>query len=329
MIVVTGGAGFIGSALVWALNKRGEKNIIIVDQVDNVEKEHNIAPLNYVKIVGITNFLTDLEGGAYDTEGIGAIFHLGACSDTTEKDWNYLLQNNVSYTKSIISWCAKHKVRCIYASSAAVYGNGEKGFSDDISLFDELKPLNLYGQSKLDVDIWARDEGYLTSAVGLRYFNVFGPNEYHKEHMRSVIAKKFDQLTSTGIVELFKSNNTAFKDGEFTRDFIYIKDAVAATLYFYDHAEHAGVYNVGRGEEVSWNKVANAMFEAVGQPPHITYIDMPEQVRDQYQYRTRADISKLRQVGYSDPTMPVSKAIHEYVRSYLQPHKHLGAENIH
>lgn len=324
MIIITGGAGFIGSSLLWALNERGETNILLVDDIDHDEKEHNIAYLAYDRLMGIDEFREEVHQGAFDTQGVKALFHLGACSDTTKKNWNFLKDRNIAYSQDIIRWCTDRGVRCIYASSGAVYGDGSHGYSDDHALFDVLKPLNLYGKSKLDVDIWARDGGYLNTVVGLRYFNVFGPNEYHKEHMRSVIAKKFSEIQDKGRMTLFQSDNEQFKDGEQTRDFIYIKDALEATLFFLDHPEIVGVYNVGTGKEEPWNAVAKAMFTALKKEPVIEYIPMPKELHQQYQYRTKADMRKLDSVGFSHTAMPLHGAIREYIQEYLVPHQHLG-----
>lgn len=323
MIVVTGGAGFIGSASVAALNQQGKTDILIVDEVDHERKERNIGHLQYERLVGIAAFRESLLRGDFDG-GVEAIIHLGACSDTTEQDWEFLQDNNVEYTKDIIRWSSDHSVRCLYASSAAIYGDGKLGFSDDHKLFNQFTPLNLYGKSKLLVDIWARDGGYLKSVTGLRYFNIYGPNEWHKEHMRSVICKKFDELQHGGVISLFKSEDAAYGDGEQERDFLYITDAVAITLYLLDHAEAAGVFNIGAGVIHTWNEVARAMFTAIKKDPQITYIDMPKHLVNQYQYHTQADLSKLIAAGYTNPAMSLPDAIKEYVQEYLLPDQHLG-----
>lgn len=324
MVIVTGGAGFIGSALVWALNKRGEENIVIVDEVDHEEKESNIGHLRYEERIGIKDFREQLLQGEFNDKGVRAVLHMGACSDTTEIDWEYLKDNNVEYSQDIIRWCVDQGVRCIYASSAATYGDGSKGYSDEHELFDDLEPLNLYGKSKLLVDIWTRDSGYLTAVVGLRYFNVFGPNEYHKEHMRSVITKRYQDIAAGQPMRLFKSDRPELADGEQKRDFMYIKDAVEATLFFLDTPDLSGVFNVGTGQARTWNDVAKAMFVALGKEPRIEYIDMPENLRGQYQNFTRADIGKLRAVGYGHSTMELEDAINEYITEYLVRSRHLG-----
>lgn len=325
MIIVTGGAGLIGSATVWALNERGRDDIVIVDDVDHEEKEHNIGHLKYDQLVGIADFRKQLLAGEWDNQDIEAIIHLGACSSTTEKNWDYLLDNNVEYTKDIIRWCADHGVRCVYASSAATYGNGEKGYDDDHALFNDLVPLNLYGKSKLLVDIWARDGGYLDRAVGLRYFNVFGPNEWHKGAMKSVMATKYPELAEGKPVTLFRSYKEGYGDGEQKRDFVYVKDAVRATLFFIDNPQSSGVFNVGMGVARSWLDVARAMFAALEQPEHIEFIDMPDGLKDQYQYFTQANIKKLTAAGFDgEANYSLEDAVREYIIQYLQPHLHLG-----
>lgn len=324
MIVITGGAGFIGSALLWALNKQGREDIILVDEINHDEKEHNLAPLHYDERVGIVDFRRKLKAGEYDDTGIEAVFHLGACSNTTEQNWDYLLDNNVEYTKDVIRWCTDHNIRCIYASSAATYGAGEHGYSDDHELFNKLKPLNLYGQSKLEVDIWARDGGYLDTVVGLRYFNVFGPNESHKEDMRSVIAKKYPLLATQGVIELFKSEHPNYQDGQQQRDFLYVNDAVAMTLFFWEQSAIHGIFNIGTGQAHSWNEVAEAMFAATQKKPNVKYIAMPANVRNQYQYFTQADMKKMKTSGYRGKATPLEAAIRDYIQNYLAPHQHLG-----
>lgn len=325
MIIVTGGAGFIGSALVWALNQRGVADITIVDDVDHDEKEHNIGHLRHDQLVGIADFRQQLLAGEFDNQNVEAIIHLGACSATTETNWDYLLDNNVEYTKDIIRWCQEHNARCIYASSAATYGNGEQGYKDDHALFDSLEPLNLYGKSKLLVDIWARDGRYLDQAVGLRYFNVFGPNEWHKEGMRSVMAKKYADIASGKVLTLFKSYEKNYGDGEQKRDFVYVKDAVRATLFFLDNPTLGGVYNVGTGIARTWLDVARAMFAAASRSENIEFIDMPGNLKNQYQYFTQANVQKLESAGFdTGENYSLESAITEYVQEHLAPHKHLG-----
>lgn len=330
MIVVTGGAGFIGSGLVWGLNERGKEDILVVDSVDHKEKEHNLAALKYEALISGRDLRAKLAEDYFDDGEIEAILHMGAISSTTERDWKKLSDVNIAFSQEIIRWCADRGVRCVYASSGATYGDGRGGYSDDHELFDDLKPLNLYGKSKLVVDIWARDGGYLDDVVGLRYFNVFGPNEYHKGHMRSVVAKKFEQMKQDGVIELFKSNSPRYADGEQKRDFLYIKDAVAATLHFLDEPDEAGVFNVGVGEARTWNDVAAAMLAALGERKtaslkgKVRYVDIPSELAKQYQNYTQADVTKLRAAGFSRKMVSLEEAVKDYAQNYLLNHLHLG-----
>ncbi len=324
MIIVTGGAGFIGSAVVWALNRRGTTDILVVDTVDHDEKEHNLAPLRYSGIVSGTEFREKLRHDDYNQMGIEAVFHQAAITSTTETNWELFADVNIAFSQEVIRWCVDRGVRCVYVSSAAVYGDGSEGYSDNHDLFDELQPLNFYGKSKLMADVWARDGKCLDRVAGLRYFNVFGPNEWHKGDMGSVVMKKFEHLQKHGVVELFKSYNPDYKDGESTRDFIYVKDAVDATLFFLDNPDVNGIFNVGTGKARMWIDLARAMFMATGKKPNIRYVEMPENLRDQYQYFTEADITKLKNVGYTRETIALEDAVDDYIQNHLAPHLHLG-----
>lgn len=313
----------MGSAVVWGLNKRGEEDILVVDRIDSDEKEHNMASLKYEQIVDGDEFREKLKDGFYDDKGVSAIFHLGAITSTTAQDKARFDDVNEEWSKEIIRWCVDGKVRCVYISSAATYGDGSLGYSDDYELFDKLKPLNLYGQSKLNVDIWARDAGYLDKVVGLRYFNVFGPNEYHKEDMRSVLAKKFDEVENEGVIRLFKSYNQDYADGGQMRDFVYVKDVVDATLFFMDEKGASGVFNIGTGEARTWNDLAKAMFTAMGLELNIEYVEMPDNLKEQYQYYTQADIGKLRAAGFKKEMLSLEESVKDYVQNYLERHLHL------
>ena len=324
MIVVTGGAGFIGSAIVAQLNKRGIDDILVVDKLGSDEKWKNLRKLNYADYAEKDDFL---EMVIEDDIGVDfeAVFHLGACSSTTETDASSLVRNNYEYTKLLAQWAIENDIRFIYASSAATYGDGEQGFDDDETKIEKLDPLNMYGYSKQMFDLWARRTGMLKSIVGLKYFNVFGPNEYHKGDMRSFVHKSFEQINADGKVRLFKSYNPQYKNGECVRDFVYVKDVVDMTLFFYDNPEIGGLFNVGTGNARNWNDLAKATFAAMGKKPNIEYIDMPESIRDQYQYFTEANITKIRKAGYDKQTTPLEKTIKDYVQNYLQKNAYLGS----
>ncbi len=324
-IVVTGGAGFIGSALIWKLNQQGISNILVVDAFDKSEKWKNLAPLHFNDYQEKDSFIKDITAGKYNNT-IDAVFHLGACSSTTETDARYLALNNFEYTKQLAIFCSTNNIRFIYASSAATYGDGSNGYTDEESQMHTLCPLNMYALSKKMFDIWAFDNGLLSTIVGLKYFNVFGPNEYHKADMRSMICKGYQQIIETGKIKLFKSYHTEYADGEQVRDFIYVKDAVAMTLHFYAHRSLSGIYNIGSAATTSWNTLAAALFAALNKKTNIRYIDMPEILRKKYQYHTQANIQKLRAAGYHNEITPIADAIRDYVQNYLIPGNVLNAE---
>jgi ADP-L-glycero-D-manno-heptose 6-epimerase len=321
MIIVTGGAGFIGSAIIAALNKRRITDILAVDERGK-EKSENLANLSFADYAEKTEFLKAVAEEKVGSK-VEAVFHMGACSDTTETDAEYLEKNNYQYTAALAQWANDADIRFIYASSAATYGDGSNGFSDDEDRIEQLRPLNLYGNSKQLFDLWARERGLLKKIAGLKYFNVFGPNEYHKGNMRSFAVKAFEQINATGKVRLFKSCNPDYADGEYKRDFLYIKDAVDMTLFFYDDPKVNGLFNIGAGATRTWNDLARAVFTAMGRSVNIEYIDMPASIRNQYQYFTQADISKLRNVGYKKQITSLEDAIKDYVRNYLQNNKYL------
>ena len=317
MIVVTGGAGFIGSALVQALNQRGLTDILLVDVTDHPEKKNNLASLKFSRLIDPDVFLKQvLDASLADVD---TLFHLGACSSTTETDVAFLTRNNFEYTQHLARFCLDRDIRFIYASSAATYGDGAQGYSDDVSQLETLRPLNPYGQSKQDFDLWARQEGVLSRIVGLKYFNVFGPNEFHKEDMRSMVLKGYEQIRDTGSIRLFKSYKAEYGDGDQVRDFIYIKDAVAMTLFFMDHPQVNGLFNVGTGQARSWNDLARAIFSAMQKEPSIEYIEMPSSIRDQYQYHTCAEIEKIRKAGYTAALTSLESAVDDYVNRHLPP----------
>ncbi|MEE2986315.1 MAG: ADP-glyceromanno-heptose 6-epimerase [Nitrospinota bacterium] len=322
MIIVTGGAGFIGSAIVNELNARGRTDIVLVDDADHPEKKKNLDSLRFEKNRGKEDFLEIVLGrGLSDVE---AIIHMGACSSTTETDEEFLRRNNFEYTRDLAEYCLENDVRFIYASSAATYGNGENGYSDDESKMDTLTPLNLYGQSKQQFDLWAKGEGVLDRMAGLKYFNVYGPNEYHKEEMQSLVRKGFFQIKETEKIRLFKSYRSEYADGAQERDFLYIKDAVTMTLFFLDRPDVGGIFNVGSGVARNWNDLAQAIFLAMGIEPNVEYIEMPDSIRNQYQYHTRAEMEKIRSAGYDRPLTSLENGITDYVENYLMPGKRLG-----
>ncbi len=317
-IIVTGGAGFIGSAIVWGLNNRGIYDIVIVDLEENLDRD-SIKKLKFSKKIGHKIFREEVLKGLWDNEEIDCILHLGAHASTTEKKWEKLKEDNVEYSKILADFSDKKSIRFVYASSAATYGDGSLGFDDNEEEIEKLQPLNLYGESKQCFDIWAKQNNLLSKIVGLKYFNVFGPNEYHKDDMRSFIIKSYEQIKSAGTVKLFKSYKKEYKDGEQKRDFIYIKDVVDMTLFFFDNRDKNGIYNIGTGLAHTWNELVNAVFDSLSIKSKIEYIDMPENLKEQYQYFTQANISKLNESGYSKPCYDFGLAISDYVKNYLEP----------
>ena len=323
MIIVTGGAGLIGSSVVWKLNERGNSNLLIVDHNPLDLKDANLFALRYSYYVDKADFIKPLLDGKYGDE-IEAIIHLGACSDTMESDKKYLYQNNFEYTRILAEFAVDIGIRFIYASSAATYGNGDKGYSDDENLISTYEPLNEYARSKQMFDLWAIEEGIMEKIVGLKYFNIFGPNEGHKGNMRSMVLKAYKQIFAKGKVSLFSSHRDDYEDGEQKRDFLYVKDAAEMTLFFLDNPQINGIYNIGSGKAETWNELIGNLFQSLDMEPIIEYIDMPENIRNQYQYYTKADMTKFESLGYNDPLMNLSEAVDDYVQNYLIPGNHLG-----
>ena len=317
MIIVTGGAGLIGSAIIAGLNARGISDILVVDQLGSDQRWKNLRNLSFADYIEKDDFLQMVLAKKIQPP-VEAVFHMGACSSTTETNASYLIKNNFEYTKILAQWAVESNIRFIYASSAATYGDGSHGFFDDEEHIEKLQPLNMYGYSKQLFDVWAKQNGLLKKIVALKYFNVFGPNEYHKGDMRSFVLKAFEQVCTNGSVWLFKSYNKDFKDGEQVRDFLYIKDAVVMTLMFLDKQHLAGIFNIGSGKARTWNDLVKAVFAALGKKPNIEYIDMPEQLRYQYQYFTEAPIEKLRKAGYERKISSLEDGIADYVANYLQ-----------
>lgn len=324
-IVITGAAGFIGSALAWRLNQAGRNDLLLVDELATSTKWKNLVPLSYLDYMEKDDFLAALEGGAVGQD-VEAILHLGACSATTETDVSFLARNNFEYSKRLASWCLDRSkpVRFIYASSAATYGDGAQGYRDDQTLVPGLRPLNAYGYSKQMFDLWNLHHGHLDQVVGIKYFNVYGPNEYHKGDMKSMVAKAFDQIQEAGRVKLFKSHRLDYRDGEQVRDFIYVKDAVDMTLHFLDAGMKGGLYNVGSGQARTWVDMMKAVFVAMGREPRIDFVPMPDILRDKYQYHTLADLSKLRSAGYGKPIRTLEEGVADYVGYLEAGHRPLG-----
>lgn len=323
MIVVTGGAGFIGSAIVWRLNNLGKENIILVDELGKEEKWKNLVGLEFRDFIHKDDFISAVVEDSIEFP-IEAIIHMGANSSTTEKDADHLFSNNYLYTLELAKYCLSKNIRFIYASSAATYGDGSLGFDDDELKLETLRPLNMYGYSKQLFDLWAKRNKILDKIAGIKYFNVYGPNEYHKVDMRSVVHKAFEQVRDTGKVRLFKSRNSKYKDGEQMRDFVYVKDAVDMTLYFLGHPDKNGIFNVGAGKARTWNDLVTALFNAVGKPVNIEYIDLPEYLREKYQYFTEANLNKIKAAGYNNPTTSLEDGVNDYVKNYLLKDLYLG-----
>jgi ADP-L-glycero-D-manno-heptose 6-epimerase len=318
-IIVTGGAGFIGSAIVWRLNQLGHDDILIVDRGDDTEKWKNLPPLKFVDFIDADDFIDDLG----DFKDADAIIHEGACSSTTVTDADYMLRNNYQYTKDLAEFAIANDIRFIYASSAATYGDGSAGMNDGTDELSGLRPLNVYGYSKHLFDQYAARNGMFGTIVGLKYFNVFGPNEAHKGEMRSLVHKAFEQINETGKLKLFKSAHPDYGDGEFGRDFIYVKDAVDMTLHFVE-SKTGGLFNAGSGVMNTWNALADAIFNALDMPKNVEFVEMPETLRNKYQYHTQAQLTRLREAGYNAEAMSLNDSVMDYVRNYLIPRKQLG-----
>jgi ADP-L-glycero-D-manno-heptose 6-epimerase len=317
MIILTGGAGFIGSGVLRLLNDSAKSDVLVVDHLGAGEKWKNLVGKRYLDYVHKDQFLEQLLGGAFgEGKEIEAVVHLGACSATTETDADYLYRNNFKYSQVLATWCLEKGVRFIYASSAATYGDGSRGFLDDAAVH-HLRPLNMYGYSKQMFDEWALDEGVADKMVGLKFFNVFGPNEAHKGDMRSLVDKAVGQIQSQGRLNLFKSHRPEVADGEQTRDFIYVKDAAAIVLKLVEDRRVGGLFNLGSGTAHTWNELAAAVFGALKKPLAIDYVDIPEAIRGKYQYHTRAEMGKLRQALGLLPIRSLSDAVDDYVREHL------------
>jgi len=319
LIVITGGAGFIGSAVVRHLNQKGLSNLVIVDELGNSEKWKNLLGKKFVDVISKSVFFEWLQDKEHE---IKAFIHLGACTSTVETNASYLLENNYRFSMRLAEYALEHGHRFIYASSAATYGDGSLGFKDNEDGLEKLHPLNMYGMSKHLFDLWLKNQGLLNQVVGLKYFNVFGPNELHKGRMASVITHMLPIAKKEGVIRLFKSSEPdKFKDGDQCRDFIYVKDVAKMTCAFLDN-DATGIFNIGRGEPGTWNQIANAIFEAIGIEGRIEYIPMPEDLKGKYQNYTCADMKKTRSaLKKITETMPLENAVKEYIKDYLLPAK--------
>jgi ADP-L-glycero-D-manno-heptose 6-epimerase len=321
-IVVTGAAGFIGSCLAGFLNNQGFENLILVDDFSYKKKERNFLNKKFTKKIEREEFFDFLKT---ENPKIDFIFHLGARTDTTEFDYSIHEHLNVDYSKKIWNYCAEKNVPLVYASSAATYGAGEFGYKDDEKIIPNLKPLNPYGVSKNEFDKWAlkQEKNCPPKWAGLKFFNVYGPNEYHKARMASVIFHSFNQIKETGFVKLFKSHKPEFEDGGQLRDFIYVKDVLKICSWFLECWQKdpatfiSGIYNVGTGKARTFDDLVKATFSALEKPTQIKYIDMPEDIRDTYQYFTEAKMDKIRAAGYTQPFYSLEKGVDDYIRNYL------------
>jgi ADP-L-glycero-D-manno-heptose 6-epimerase len=316
MIILTGGAGFIGSAFLWKLNTHGITDVMVVDENKAPGREENLANLQFAEYLDKSAFIDFVRKDKL-SEDISSIIHMGACSSTTEGDADYLRRNNFEYTRDLALYALNKAIPFLYASSAATYGDGSFGYSDLDENTKRLNPLNLYGKSKQDFDLYALSHNLLDRITGFKFFNVYGPNEYHKADMKSVIAKAYDVVAKEGVIRLFKSYKREYGDGEQKRDFVYIKDAVNVMFYFLENPDKTGLFNVGTGKAQSWNDLARGLFSAMDIPLNIEYIEMPAAIRDKYQYFTQADLTKLRSAGYTAPFNLLAQGIEDYC-SYLK-----------
>ncbi len=314
MIVLTGGAGFIGSCFLKKLNDKGISDILVVDRLSDSTKWKNLIGKEFDDYIHKTLFRENLNKGYYGNK-IEAIIHFGACSATTEPDVDYLFDNNLSYSKELATYAVERNLPFIYASSAATYGDGALGYTD--SVFDDLKPLNAYGMSKHLFDLWAIRKGIIDKIIGIKFFNVFGPNEYHKLGMTSMVYKSFHQVRETAKVKLFRSYKEDYKDGEQKRDFVYIKDAVEVIWNMYEKYTDKGIFNLGTGKSRSWNDLAESVFMAMKKDIHIEYVNMPDNLINQYQYFTEADTNKLMSSDYAHKFLTLEESIDDYVNNHL------------
>lgn len=316
MYIVTGGAGFIGSAMVWRLNRAGITDILVVDNLGTSDKWKNLVNRRYARFVHRSDFLEMLCANTLGGS-VEAIVHMGACSSTTEKNADFLMANNTAYTVELCRFALEHGARFINASSAATYGDGSQGFSDNPETTRRLKPLNMYGYSKHLFDMWLMDNKLSDNVASLKFFNVYGPNEYHKADMRSVACKAFHEISSTGRLRLFRSNTPDYADGGQMRDFVYVKDCVDLMFWMLENPAVNGIFNVGTGKAQSWNSLALALFAALGKEPQIDYMDMPEALKGKYQNFTQADMGWIERKNCPIRFADLEQGIADYVGNYL------------
>lgn len=317
-VLVTGGAGFIGSALVWELNRQGVSDIWISDRLGESEKWKNLVPLQYSEYLEAEELSRLLRNHPTALPRFSVIFHLGACSATTERNASWLIENNYRYTQQIAEFALTSQARLLYASSAATYGDGSAGMEDNLDCLSALRPLNMYGYSKQMFDLYAKRKQWFDRLIGLKFFNVYGPNEEHKGDMRSVVSKAFQQIHAEGRITLFKSHRPDYRDGEQNRDFLYVKDAVKMMLHLASSRNiPGGLYNLGSGVSRTWIDLAKAIFAALDREPNIEFIPMPEHLQGKYQYTTQANIHKLRSTDYQEPITSLEEAVKDYVQNYL------------
>ena len=320
MIILTGGAGFIGSCFLWKLNSEGIRDIIVVDDLDSTEKWKNLQGKRFVDYIQKDDFLRLIseEKMLEPTH----VIHMGACSSTTVTNGDYFIKNNYEYSKIIAAWALRHKTPFLYASSAATYGDGSNGYDDNDDATRILRPLNMYGFSKQLFDLWVLNNRYEKKVTGIKFFNVFGPNEYHKQDMSSIVCKKFNEVMIDGCIRLFKSYEKNYAHGEQKRDFIYIKDAVEVMFYLFNNPGKCGIFNLGTGKAHTWNELAGAMFKALGKAIKIEYVEMPEYLRPKYQYFTQSKMDKLRKAGCDFKFKSLDETVADYVK-YLKNSEYL------
>lgn len=320
MIILTGGAGFIGSCFLWKLNQLGIKDILVVDSIDSSAKWKNLLGKKFNDYLQKEEFYKLLLENKLPKAT--KVVHIGACSSTTETDGDYFIKNNFEFSKELAKWSIKNGANFYYASSAATYGDGSLGYDDIHSKVYNLRPLNIYGFSKQLFDLWILENNLVDKTTGFKFFNVFGPNEYHKGDMRSVVCKMFPDAKEKGVMKLFKSYKKEYANGEQLRDFVYIKDVVEVMNFFFQNPAKTGIYNIGTGKARSWNDIANAVFGALNKIPKIEYIEMPENIKDKYQYFTQANMEKVVTAGCKHKFMTLEESVNDYAK-YLTTNEYL------